>query len=136
MELIMILIIFWLPAGKNEIIVVVIIVVIIIVVVLLLALLPAVYIIVKKHFSHFTQVDKNVREDIGEEPTTERTCFLQENLPPSFDASEVLSQQYNAEPSGAGDAGEDSSVRVSFGLVVFYIKKKKFLVSPGDISCR
>ena len=111
-----------------------IIVVVIIVVVLLLALLPAVY-TVKKHFSHFTQVDKNVREDIGEEPTTERTCCLQENLPPSFDASAVLSQQCNAEPLGAGEAGEDSSVRVSFGLVVFYIKKK-FLVSPGDISCR
>ena len=134
MELIMILIIFWLPAGKNKIIVVVIIVVVIIVVVLLLALLPAVYIIVKKHFSHFTQVDKNVREDIGEELTTERTCFLQENLPPSFDVSAVLSQQCNAEPLGAGEAGEDSSVRVSFGLVVFYIKKK-FLLSPGDISC-
>ena len=129
MELIMILIIFWLPAGKNKIIVVV-----IIVVVLLLALLPAVY-TVKKHFSHFTQVDKNVREDIGEELTTERTCFLQENLPPSFDALAVLSQQCNAEPLGADEAGEDSSVRVSFGLVVFYIKKK-FLLSPGDISCR
>ena len=135
MELIMILIIFWLPAGKNKIIVVVIIVVVIIVVVLLLALLPAVYIIVKKHFSHFTQVDKNVREDIGEELTTERTRFLQENLPPSFDALAVLSQQCNAEPLGADEAGEDSSVRVSFGLVVFYIKKK-FLLSPGDISCR
>ena len=118
----MILIIFWLPAGKNKIIVVV-----IIVVVLLLTLLPAVYIIVKKHFSHFTQVDKNVREDIGEEPTTERTCCLQENLPPSFDASAVLSQQLcNAEPLGAGETGENSSVRVSFGLVVFYIKKKRF----------
>ena len=100
-----------------------IIVVVIIVVVLLLALLPAVYMIVKKHFSHFTQVDKNVREDIGEEPTTERTCFPQENVPPSFDASAVLSQQCNAEPLGAGEAGEDSSVRVSFGLVVLYIKK-------------
>ena len=135
MELIMILIIFWLPAGKNKIIVVMIIVVVIIVVVLLLALLPAVY-TVKKHFSHFTQVDKNVREDIGEELTTERTGFLQENLPPSFDASAVLSQQLcNAEPLGAGETGENSSVRVSFGLVVFYIKKT-FLVSPGDISCR
>ena len=127
MELIMILIIFWLPAGKNKIIVVVIIVVVIIFVVLLLALLPVVYIIVKKHFSHFTQVDKNVREDIGEEPTTERTGFLQENLPPSFDASPLLSQQLcNAEPLGAGETGENSSVRVSFGLVVFYIKKKRF----------
>ena len=136
MELIMILIIFWLPAGKNKIIVVMIIVVVIIVVVLLLALLPAVY-TVKKHFSHFTQVDKNVREDIGEEPTTERTCCLQENLPPSFDASAVLSQQLcNAEPLGAGEIAENSSVRVSFGLVVFYIKKKTFLVSSGDISCR
>ena len=136
MELIMILIIFWLPAGKNKIIVVMIIVVVIIVVVLLLALLPAVY-TVKKHFSHFTQVDKNVREDIGEELTTERTGFLQENLPPSFDASAVLSQQLcNAEPLGAGETGENSSVRVSFGLVVFYIKKKTFLVSSGDISCR
>ena len=136
MELIMILIIFWLPAGKNKIIVVMIIVVVIIVVVLLLALLPAVY-TVKKHFSHFTQVDKNVREDIGEELTTERTGFLQENLPPSFDASAVLSQQLcNAEPLGTGETGENSSVRVSFGLVVFYIKKKTFLVSSGDISCR
>ena len=136
MELIMILIIFWLPAGKNKIIVVMIIVVVIIVVVLLLALLPAVY-TVKKHFSHFTQVDKNVREDIEEELTTERTGFLQENLPPSFDASAVLSQQLcNAEPLGAGETGENSSVRVSFGLVVFYIKKKTFLVSSGDISCR
>lgn len=133
----MILIIFWLPAGKNNIIVVVIIVVVIIVVVLLLALLLAVYIIVKKHFSHFTKVDQNVREDIGEEPATERTGFLQENLPPSFDASAVLSQQLcNAEPLGAGETGENSSVRVSFGLVVFYIKKKTFLVSSGDISCR
>ena len=123
MELIMILIIFWLPAGKNKIIVVMIIVVVIIVVVLLLTLLPAVY-TVKKHFSHFIQVDKNVREDIGEELTTERTGFLQENLPPSFDASAVLSQQLcNAEPLGAGETGENSSVRVSFGLVVFYIKK-------------
>ena len=79
------------------------------------------------HFSHFTQVDKNVREDIGEELTTERTGFLQENLPPSFDASAVLSQQLcNAEPLGAGETGENSSVRVSFGLVVFYIKKKRF----------
>ena len=95
-------------------------------VVLLLALLPAVYIIVKKHFSHFTKVDQNVREDIGEEPATERTGFLQENLPPSFDASAVLSQQLcNAEPLGAGETGENSLVRVSFGLVVFYIKKKK-----------
>ena len=136
MELIVILIIFWLPAGKNKIIVVMIIVVVIIVVVLLLALLPAVY-TVKKHFSHFTQVDKNVREDIGEELTTERTGFLQENLPPSFDASAVLSQQLcNAEPLGTGETGENSSVRVSFGLVVFYIKKKTFLVSSGDISCR
>ena len=136
MELVMILIIFWLPAGKNNIIVVVIIVVVIIVVVLLLALLPAVYIIAKKHFSHFTKVDQNVREDLGEEPATERTGFLQENLPPSFDASAVLSQQLcNAEPLGAGETGENSSVRVSFGLVVFYIKKT-FLVSPGDISCR
>lgn len=101
-----------------------IIVVVIIVVVLLLALLPAVYIIVKKHFSHFTKVDQNVREDIGEEPATERTGFLQENLPPSFDASAVLSQQLcNAEPLGAGETEENSSVRVSFGLVVFYIKK-------------
>ena len=123
MELIMILIIFWLPAGKNNIVVVGIIVVVIIVVVLLLALLPAVY-IVKKLFSHFTQVDPNVREDIGEEPATGRTGFLQENLPPSFDASAVLSQQLcNAEPLGAGETGENSSVRVSFGLVVFYIKK-------------
>ena len=113
----MILIIFWLPAGKNKIIVVVIIVVVVIVVVLL-ALLPAVYIIVKKHL---------VREDIGEEPTTERTGFLQENLPPSFDASPLLSQQLcNAEPLGAGETGDNSSVRVSFGLVVFYIKKKRF----------
>ena len=100
-----------------------IIVVVIIVVVLLLALLPAVY-TVKKHFSHFTQADENVREDIGEEPTTERMGFLQENLPPSSDASAVLSQQLcNAEPLGAGETGENSSVRVSFGLVIFYIKK-------------
>ena len=102
----------------------------IIVVVLLLALLPAVYIIIKKHFSHFTKVDQNVREDIGEEPATERTGFLQENLPPSSDASAVLSQQLcNAEPLGAGETGENSSVRVSFGLVVFYIKKNLSLKS-------
>ena len=95
----------------------------IIIVVLLFAMPPAVY-IVKKLFSHFTQVDQNVREDIGEEPATERTGFLQENLPPSFDASAVLSQQLcNAEPLGAGETEENSSVRVSFGLVVFYIKK-------------
>ena len=104
------------------------------VVVLLVALPPAVY-IVKKLFSHFTQVDQNVREDIEEEPATERTGFLQENLPPLFDASAVLSQQHcNAEPFGAGATGENLSVRVSFGLVVFYIKKT-FLVSPDDISC-
>ena len=102
-----------------------IIVVVIIVVVLLLALLPAVYIIVKKHFSHFTQVDPNVREDIGEEPSTERAGFIQENSPPSFDALAVLSRQLcNAEPLGAGATGENSSVRVSFGLVVFYIKER------------
>ena len=124
MELIMILIIFWLPPGKNKSnSLIPTWAVVIIVVVLLFALAPAVYIIVKKHFSHFTQVDKNVREDIGEELTTERTCFLQENLPPSFDALAVLSQQCNAEPLGADEAGEDSSVRVSFGVVVFYIKK-------------
>ena len=101
----------------------------IIVVVLLFALPPAVY-IVKKLFSHFTQVDQNVREEIGEEPTTERTGFIQENSPPSFDASAVLSQQRcNAEPLGAGATGENSSVRVSFGLVVFsYIKKTRLLV--------
>ena len=100
----------------------------IIIVVLLFAMPPAVY-IVKKLFSHFTQVDQNVREDIGEEPATERTGFIQENSPPSFDASAVLSQQRcNAEPLGAGATGENSSVRVSFGLVVFFIytKKKRF----------
>ena len=107
----------------------------IIVVVLLFALPPAVYIIVKKRFSHLTQVDPNVREDIGEELTTERRGSIQENSPPSFDASAVLSRQLcNAEPLGAGATGENSSVRVSFGLVVFYIKT--FLVRPGDISCR
>jgi len=137
MELIMILIIFWLPTGKNKNeSLIPTWVVLIIVVVLLIALPPAVYIMVKKLFSHFTQVDQNVREDIGEEPATEHTGFLQENLPPSFDASAVLSQQLcNAEPLGAGATGENSSVRVSFGLVVFYIKKT-FLVSPGDISYR
>ena len=87
---------------------------------LLFALLLAVYIF-KKRFSHFTQVDQNVREDIGAEPTTERTGFIQENSPPSFDASALLSQQRcNAEPLGAGATGENSSVRVSFGLVVFF----------------
>ena len=81
---------------------------VIIVVVLLVALPPAVY-IVKKLFSHFTQVDQNVREDIGGEPTTERTGFIQENSPPSFDASAVLSRQLcNAEPLGAGATGENS----------------------------
>ena len=95
----------------------------IIVVVLLFALPPVVYIIVKKLFSHFTQADENVRDDIGEEPATERTGFIQENLPPSFDASAALSQQLcNAEPLGAGATEENSSVRVSFGLAVFYIK--------------
>ena len=97
-----------------------IVVVIILGVLLLSVLLPAVYIIVKKHFS---QVDPNVREDIREEPTTERMGFIQENSPPSFDASAVLS----AEPLGAGATGENSSVRVSFGLVVFYIK---------NVSCK
>ena len=97
----------------------------IIVVVALLALLLAVYIIVKKRFSHFIQVDLNVREDIGEESTTERRGFIQESLPPPFDASAVLSRQLcNAEPLGAGATGENSSVRVSFGLVVFFIKKR------------
>ena len=109
----------------------------IIVVVLLFTPPPAVY-IVKKLFSHFTQVDQNVREEIGEEPTTERTGFIQENSPPSFDASAMLSQQRcNAEPLGAGATGENSSVTVSFGLVVFfYTKKKNVSPSPGDISCR
>ena len=92
----------------------------IIVVAALSALLLAVYIIVKKRFSHFIQVDLNVREDIGEESTTERRGFIQESLPPSLDASAVLSRQLcNAEPLGAGATGENLSVRVSFGLVVF-----------------
>ena len=107
----------------------------IIVLVLFFALPPAVY-IVKKLFSHFTQVDQNVREDMGEEATTERTEFIQENLPASFDTSASLRQQlFNSEPLGADATGENSSVRVSFGLVVFYIKKT-FLVSPGNISGR
>ena len=98
------------------------IIIIVLLFVLLFALPLAVYIF-KKRFSHFTQVDQNVREDIGAEPTTERTGFIQENSPPSFDASAVLSRQLcNAEPLGAGATGENSSVRVSFGLVVFYIK--------------
>ena len=120
MELIIILIIFWLPArkNKNESLIPTW-AVVIIVVMLLFALPPTVY-IVKKLFSHFTQVDENVREDIGEEPATERTGFIQENLPPSFDASAALSQQLcKAEPLGAGATGENSSVRVSFGLAVF-----------------
>ena len=96
------------------------IIIIVLLFVLLFALLLAVYIF-KKRFSHFTQVDQNVREDIGAEPTTERTGFIQENSPPSFDASALLSQQRcNAEPLGAGATGENSSVRVSFGLVVFF----------------
>ena len=61
---------------------------VIIVVVALLALLLAVYIIVKKRFSHFPQVDPN------------------------------------AEPLGAAATGENSSVSVSFGLVVFLYKKR------------
>ena len=106
-----------------------------IIVLVLFALSLAVY-IVKKLFSRFTQVDQNVREDIGEEATTERTEFIQENLPASFDTSAILRQQlFNAEPLGTGATGENSSVRVSFGLVVFYIKKT-FLVSPGNISGR
>ena len=102
---------------------------VIIVVVLIIVVVPlAVYIIVKKLLSHFTQVDPNVREDIGEEPTIERTGFIQGNLPPSFAASAVLSRQlYNAEPLGAGATGENSSVSVSFSLVVFYIK---------NVSCK
>ena len=135
MELIMILIIFWLPPGKDKdksLSLTEAVVIIVVVLCMLFALPPAVC-IVKKLFSHFTQVDQNVREDIGEEPTTERTDFIQENSPPSFDASAVLSQQRcNAEPSGAGATGENSSVRVSFGLVVFifYLKKKTFLLVP------
>ncbi|KAM7428938.1 hypothetical protein ABFA07_020152 [Porites harrisoni] len=93
--------------------------VVIIVVVALLALLLAVYIIVKKRFSHFIQVDLNVREDIGEESTTERRGFIQESLPPPFDASAVLSRQLcNAEPLGAGATGENSSVRFQRGGLV------------------
>ena len=83
---------------------------IIAVVLVIVVVPPAVYIIVKKLLSHFTQADQNVREDIG-------------NSPPSFAASAVLSRQLgNAEPLGAGATGENSSVSVSFGLVVFYIK--------------
>ena len=116
MELIMILIILWLPAGKNEneslsltwa--------VVIIVVVLLFALPPAVYIIVKKLFSRFTQVHPNFREDIGNEPTNERTGFIQDNSPLSFDALPVsIRQPCNPQPLGAGATGDNSSVRVSF----------------------
>ena len=96
----------------------------IIVVVLLVALPPAVY-IVKKLFSRFTQVHPNVREHIGEAPTNERTGFIQDNSPLSFDALPVsIRQPCNPQPLGAGATVENSSVRVSFGLAVFYIKER------------
>ena len=122
----MILIIFWLPAEKNQNeSLSLTTAVVIIVVVLLFALPPVVYIIVKKLFSRFTQVHPNVREHIGEAPTNERTGFIQDNSPLSFDALPVsIRQPCNPQPLGAGATVENSSVRVSFGLVVFYIKER------------
>ena len=97
----------------------------IIVVVPLFALPPVVYIIVKKLFSRFTQVHPNVREHIGDAPTNERTGFIQDNSPLSFDALPVsIRQPCNPQPLGAGATVENSSVRVSFDLVVFYIKER------------